>query len=173
MICRHCRYDFPTASSRCPECGTEVTVPRKVLMTRADVAAEEYRLRSKLRGRGSSYRWDRRTYLTLFTFIVLLPILQGAVLLVQHFHIIPDFEGVKLVTLIAWMTIVLVRGLRSGRGPLKSWQTDARKADYKLCPDCGYDLRGSIDPSTLDITCPECSREVAVADLKEIWTSNG
>lgn len=40
-----------------------------------------------------------------------------------------------------------------------------READYSLCPECLYDLRGSPDSGR----CPECGLTCTRQEVREVW----
>ncbi len=141
-------------------------MPRKKAMTRAEVEEEAVRLRSKLRdGRGKLEDWR------IFLWI---PVVGVARALGSQYQIAPEW----VLNVIAWVFLIGI-GILLRHWFLPQEKTfdqlceTAAEIDYLLCPDCGHDLRGSVQVGRAETTCPECGRQVAVDDLKDIWTEKG
>ncbi len=128
-------------------------------MTRAEVEEEEARLRSKLRdNRWNSY--DQRWWTWILPTVVL------ASVLLSYFVALPDW--VYWTWMAIWLipvSILLPRRFRE-YSEFERLREEAAKLEYFMCPDCAYHL--PKDENGV-IVCPECGRQVDVADLKEIW----
>ncbi len=95
-----------------------------------------------------------------------MPTVVMASVLLSYFVALPDW--VYWTWTAFWLipvSILLPRRFRE-YSEFERLREEAAKLDYFMCPDCAYHL--PKDENGV-IVCPECGRQVDVADLKEIW----
>lgn len=80
-----------------------------------------------------------------------------------HIYEVYPFEGWEV-------GIVLFVGLTAYGGMeariMRRWRDQVLDADFRICLNCGYDLRGSSETGN----CPECGQRYTYRHLERLWS---
>ncbi len=97
--------------------------------------------------------------------IALIPILL--VMVVYYAGALLDWwqlpERIERICFPLWLVFFAFVGLRSDSK--KGWRKELRAVDFKMCPQCGYLLKGLPDVHT----CPECGTAYDIEEVKKNW----